>query len=101
VQRLFAKMVSTHPIMVSTQHLRLKGKKIPGISLPRSTQDEGRSTLDLVPRTTYFQNWDSRSTLPPEQVWDSVSTPPPRQVDTLRKNPNLRWMIAMCHPRAM
>ncbi|MQM01451.1 hypothetical protein Taro_034206, partial [Colocasia esculenta] len=66
-----------------------------------STQDEGRSALDLVPRTACFQNWDSRSTPPPEQVWDSVSTPPPGQVDTLRKNPNLRWMIATCHPRAM
>ncbi|MQM05876.1 hypothetical protein Taro_038693 [Colocasia esculenta] len=40
----------------------------------RSTQDEGRSTLDLVPRTIYFQNWDSRSTLPPEQV-DTGSIP--------------------------
>ncbi|MQL69603.1 hypothetical protein Taro_001897 [Colocasia esculenta] len=66
-----------------------------------STQDEGRSTLDLVPRTACFQNWDSRSTLPPEQIWDSVSTPPPGQVDTLRKDSNLRWMIATCHPRAM
>ncbi|MQL83698.1 hypothetical protein Taro_016193, partial [Colocasia esculenta] len=75
--------------------------QIPGIRLPRSTQNEGRSTLDLVPRTTYFQNWDSRSTLPPEQVWDSVSTPPTGQVDTLQKDSNLRWMIATCHPRAM
>ncbi|MQL80416.1 hypothetical protein Taro_012851 [Colocasia esculenta] len=50
---------------------------------------QSRSTLDLVPRTAYFQ------------VWDSVSTPPPGQVDTLRKDSNLRWMIAMCHPRAM
>ncbi|MQL68672.1 hypothetical protein Taro_000955 [Colocasia esculenta] len=55
----------------------------------RSTQDESRSTLDLVPRTTCFQ------------VWDSVSTPPPGQVDTLRKDSNLRWMIATCQPRAM
>ena len=94
VQRLFAKMVSTHPTMVSTQHLRLKGKKlkkcwdcvdtsqkagrhelqIPGIRLPRSTQNEGRSTLDLVPRIAYFQNWDSRSTPPPGQV-DTGSIP--------------------------
>ncbi|MQL97552.1 hypothetical protein Taro_030244 [Colocasia esculenta] len=51
----------------------------------RSTQDEGKSTLDLVPRT----NWDRRS------------TPLPGQVDTLRKDCNLRWMIATCHPRAM
>ncbi|MQL82098.1 hypothetical protein Taro_014564 [Colocasia esculenta] len=39
-----------------------------------STQDEGRSTLDLVPRTTCFQNWDSRSTPPPGQV-DTGSIP--------------------------
>ncbi|MQL89100.1 hypothetical protein Taro_021671, partial [Colocasia esculenta] len=84
--------------------------QILGVRLPRSTQNEGRSTLDLVPRTAYFQNWDSRSTLPPEQVdtgsiprtvWDSVSTPPPGKLDTLRKYSNLRWMIATCHPRAM
>ncbi|MQL86267.1 hypothetical protein Taro_018802, partial [Colocasia esculenta] len=33
-----------------------------GISLPRSTQDQSRSTLDLVLRTACLQNWDSRST---------------------------------------
>ncbi|MQM11801.1 hypothetical protein Taro_044714 [Colocasia esculenta] len=50
---------------------------------------QGRSTLDLVPRTACCQ------------IWDSVSTPPPRQVDTLQKYSNLRWMIATCQPRAM
>ncbi|MQM23470.1 hypothetical protein Taro_056534 [Colocasia esculenta] len=55
----------------------------------RSTQDQSRSTLDLVPRTAN------------SQIWDSVSTPSPGQVDTLWKDSNLRWMIATCHPRAM
>ncbi|MQM10896.1 hypothetical protein Taro_043797, partial [Colocasia esculenta] len=74
VQTLFAKEVSTHPSMVSTQHLRLKGKKvkncldcvdtspeagrhelqIPGFTLLRSTHSQGRSTLDPAPRTTIF-----------------------------------------------
>ncbi|MQM00185.1 hypothetical protein Taro_032916 [Colocasia esculenta] len=99
--------VSTHPSMVSTHHLSVKGKKlkncldcvdtcqrvcrhelqIPGISVPRSTHSQSRSTLDPVPRTASLQNWDSRSThsqsrstLDPVprtaslQIWDSRST---------------------------
>ncbi|MQL68655.1 hypothetical protein Taro_000926, partial [Colocasia esculenta] len=75
VQTLFAKEVSTHPSMVSTQHLSFKGKKlkncldcvdtspeagrhelqIPGFTLLRSTHSQGRSTLDPAPRTTVFR----------------------------------------------
>ncbi|MQL69505.1 hypothetical protein Taro_001797 [Colocasia esculenta] len=114
VQTLFAKEVSTHPTMVSTQHLSIKGKKIPGFCLLRSTHSQGRSTLDSAPRTACLQIWDSRSTQHQSrstldsvprttfsQVWDSVSTPPPGQVDTLRKDSILRWMFATCQPRAM
>ncbi|MQM23955.1 hypothetical protein Taro_057025 [Colocasia esculenta] len=116
-KHLFTKEVSTHPSMVSTHHLSLKGKKlkncldcvdtchrvcrhelqIPGISVPRSTHSQSRSTLDPVPRTTSLQNWDSRST----HSQSSVSTPPPGQVDTLRKVCNLKWMAATCQPRPM
>ncbi|MQL72156.1 hypothetical protein Taro_004476, partial [Colocasia esculenta] len=114
VQTLFAKEVSTHPTMVSTQHLSIKGKKIPGFCLLRSTHSQGRSTLDSAPRTACLQIWHSRSTqhqsrstldsIPRttfSQVWDSVSTPPPGQVDTLRKDSILRWMFSTCQPRAM
>ncbi|MQL98314.1 hypothetical protein Taro_031022 [Colocasia esculenta] len=113
VQTLFAKEVSTHPTMVSTQHLSIKGKKIPGFCLLRSTHSQGRSTLDSAPRTTCLQIWDNRSTQHQSrstldsvprtsfsQVWDCVSTPPPGQVDTLRKDSILRWMFATCQPRA-
>ncbi|MQL73414.1 hypothetical protein Taro_005747, partial [Colocasia esculenta] len=106
VQTLFAKEVSTHPTMVSTQQPRFKGKKIDagpeqvdtGLSSQnslfaewdsRSTQHQSRSTLDLVPRTSC------------SQIRDSVSTPTPGQVDTLRKDCNLNWMFVTCQPRAM
>ncbi|MQL73694.1 hypothetical protein Taro_006036, partial [Colocasia esculenta] len=94
VQILFAKMVSTHPTMVDTttragRHWINSQNSMFAEWDGRSTQDESRSTLDPFPRTACFQ------------IWDSVSKPPPGQVDTLRKDSNLRWMIATCHPRAM
>ncbi|MQL79320.1 hypothetical protein Taro_011753 [Colocasia esculenta] len=81
VQTLFAKEVSTHPTMVSTQQPRFKGKKV----------DTASEQVDTGPCS---QNSCS-------QIWDSVSTPPPGQVDTLRKDCNLNWMFATCQPRAM
>ncbi|MQL91352.1 hypothetical protein Taro_023963 [Colocasia esculenta] len=81
VQTLFAKEVSTHPTMVSTQQPRFKGKKV----------DTASEQDDTGPCS---QNSCS-------QIWDSVSTPPPGQIDTLRKDCNLNWMFATCQPRAM
>ncbi|MQM00939.1 hypothetical protein Taro_033683 [Colocasia esculenta] len=106
VQTLFAKEVSTHPTMVSTQHLSIKGKKVDALS--------GQVDTGSCSQNNSFQNWGQQVDTASEQVdtgpcsqnilfsvWDSVSTPPPGQVDTLRKDCNLDWMFATCQPRAM
>ncbi|MQM08280.1 hypothetical protein Taro_041137, partial [Colocasia esculenta] len=102
----FAKDVSTHPSMVSTQQHRFKGK------MNQSTQvDTLSEQVDTRPssQNSQFEELGQQVDTLSEQVdtgpssqnisshiWDSVSTPPPGQVDTLRKVCNLKWMAATC-----
>ncbi|MQL78718.1 hypothetical protein Taro_011137, partial [Colocasia esculenta] len=131
VQTLFAKEVSTHPTMVSTQQPRFKGKKVDSLSGQVDTRlssqnsmfaelgqqvDAGPEQVDtgLSSQNNMFAELGQQVDTTPKQVdtgsvprtacfkiWDSVSTPPPGQVDTLRKDCNLNWMFATCQPRAM
>ncbi|MQL96538.1 hypothetical protein Taro_029215 [Colocasia esculenta] len=84
VQTLFAKEVSTHPTMLSTQHLSIKGKKVDALS--------GQVDTGLSSQNSMFADLGQQVDATPEQVdtgpcsqnilfsvWDSVSTPPPGQ----------------------
>ncbi|MQL81043.1 hypothetical protein Taro_013497 [Colocasia esculenta] len=86
VQTLFAKEVSTHPTMVSTQQPRFKGKKVDtGLSSQNNLFAELGQQVDTASEQVDTGPCSQNSC---SQIWDNVSTPPPGQVDTLRKDCN-------------